>query len=627
MLNLEPMVKIRAVCMHGHVEKVVAALYQFGDIQVMRSRAGVPDIPLPSFQKISENLIALRAMESLLKIDSPAEARMPAELDELLSQSDALRSEFSKIEAAFAQLDSLRSEEARLQQERNSLEPFKSLKVAPATFRRSERLSFYYGQLKTSEKQLLEALKGKPAQVSFAREPGKEYALVAYSRGNPDVPAILQDNFSSRLEAPDISQKSFKEAFASVESRIASLEKERGKFLALASAFAKKNAARIARLRCDLEEHAKQAELTNKFSKSDFLETMEGWIPAKDYASVEAALQKATGGKVFLERVFTRDSPPTKFSNPQGVRRFEFLLSTFSIPDSREIDPTFLVAISYPFMFGMILGDIGYGLLTAAIGLFLRVKKTGLVRDLGGMMALSGAWTVIFGYVYAEFFGGEEMLGLHLTPLIHRSGEGIQLLFGLTLLVGVIHLALGLVIGLVTNYRARHYNHAWAKFFWLVVEFSMVAAIYSLVFKQPALAMPALAALLVGAGGVYKFEGIQGIIEMPGLLSNGLSYLRIMALGLSGVIIAFIINQIPLHSAIDTLVKEASGAIEPVGLITSIISVLLFALVVVVGHGMALALGVFESGIQTLRLHYVEFFSKFYKGGGTLFSPLRQKQV
>ncbi len=627
MLTLEPMVKVRAVCLHGKVERVVSAMYEFGDIQVTRSRYGTPDVPLPSFKPISEELIALRSMESILKISANPPSRIPPDMHGLIAMSKALRSEFEKVRQAVDAIDSLKQHEALAQLDVQKLEPFRNLRVSPSSLKNTGKLSFEYGLLKVSEKELLSVLKGMPAEVSFARSPGKAYALVAYAKGNAECAEALQRAFLQKFEFPQVEEKNFSAAYQRAVDDCAVVAKEGGKLEAIVDSFTKKNSSELVRVRADLEEHAKQAEITNKFGKSEFLEVVEGWVPQKEYPELEKMLYKAAGGKVFVEKAETQEKTPSKFSNPSGVRRFEFLVSSFSIPDSHELDPTLFIAVSFPLIFGMIFGDIGYGIITALMGGYMRFKGSGFMRDAGGMMALSGLSTILFGFVYGEFFGGEKMLGFTLTPIIHRAGEGIGLLLGLTLVVGILHVALGFLLGVVTNLRARHYSHAWAKLTWILVEFAMVAACYSIVFKQSWLLPPSVAVLVVGVAGVYKFEGVQGIFELPTLLSSCLSYLRIMALGLSGVIISLMVNQIPLDSAFAGLASSfnSPSGFDPVTFAVSLLTVVLFAGALVIGHGLALALGIFESGLQTLRLHYVEFFSKFYKGGGLPFLPLREK--
>ncbi len=123
------------------------------------------------------------------------------------------------------------------------------------------------------------------------------------------------------------------------------------------------------------------------------------------------------------------------------------------------------------------------------------------------------------------------------------------------------------------------------------------------------------AGTLLALAGIAFFEGPTALVELPGLFANLFSYLRLMALGLSGVIIAGIINQIKLDPSTIYAHGFNAGALA---------TFLIFGAIFVASHLGALALGLFESFIQSLRLQYVEFFSKFYKGGGVAFAPLRE---
>ncbi len=251
-------------------------------------------------------------------------------------------------------------------------------------------------------------------------------------------------------------------------------------------------------------------------------------------------------------------------------------------------------------------------------------------RDLSGMLFLSGAVTVVFGAIYGEFFGGEEMLGTHLNPLVHRGAHGIELLIGIVLVVAILHLTLGLLISAYLNFLHGHSKHAFAKLSWIALEFSIVAAAGSLVVPSvfPSEYSLAYTGLVVASiAGLYYFEGVIALVEIPGIIANTLSYLRIMALGLSGVILAQVVNKIPVEHSFEKLVEVVSHGGDAVAIAVALASLLFFTAILVVGHAGALALGVFESGLHTLRLHYVEFFSKFYRGGGLPFLPLRKKAL
>jgi V/A-type H+-transporting ATPase subunit I len=273
----------------------------------------------------------------------------------------------------------------------------------------------------------------------------------------------------------------------------------------------------------------------------------------------------------------------------------------------------------------MILGDIGYGLVLLLLGAFLAMKfKKGFLSSVGGMMVLSAISTIIFGFVFAEFFGLEQIFGMHLTPLLSRVHEqGINQLIALSVLVGFLHITLGLVLGVWQGIREKHYSHSYAKAAWLLIEFGFVSFIVNnmsvvftdflhplkIIFPSPV----DLGLFVAGAAILVKTEGVIQLFEIPSLFANILSYLRLMALGLSGVALAGIINLIPVDFASLSSLNPMAWA----GLLLAVIALVL-------GHAMVLGLGLMEAGIQSLRLHYVEFYSKFYKGGGTAFVPLRE---
>ena len=239
-------------------------------------------------------------------------------------------------------------------------------------------------------------------------------------------------------------------------------------------------------------------------------------------------------------------------------------------------------------------------------------------------MTLSALSTVIFGFIYAEAFGAESILGFELHPLLSRVHEtGIETLFALSILIGFLHLTLGFLLGAWQGLREKHSKHAFAKISGVLVLWGFTAFLTNsmglvftnlLGFLKFVLPSPLdLAAFMAGVAGLVYFEGAVQLVELPSLFVNVLSYLRLMALGLSAAALGGIVASIKIDfSSIASLNPGAW------------ISFLLMLLLVVLGHAVAIALGVLEAGIQSLRLHYVEFYSKFYKGGGIPFIPLRE---
>ena len=613
----EKLLKARVVCPKKSTEKVVDALYQFGTIHVTRPKAFSPSKPLESFKEISEQLVKLRAVEKELGLKGEAKA---VETDYAGASRLYSSLGLEKLEDLLSEKRRLQGEKEKLEQRLQELAAFKGFKSSPEILARpSQKISVKCFSLQSQDQ-----LKQLKARFSFEYYDGN--ALVAFdSRDRGIVEEFAKKNNCLEVAIPAVfaSSSSFVKAFEEAYGELAELTNRLKENAKETSEFKAKHGTAILQAVAALEAEALKAELPARFAESQMLVVVEGFVPEKMANDLEKRLSEELGNGFFLEKQHSAEGQPTKMDNPRPIRPFEFLVRNLSLPAFDEIDPTFLVFLSFPLFFGMILGDIGYGLAMIAISLFMRKKfKEGFFRAAAGMMILSGLWTIFFGFVFGEFLGMEKVFGFEFHPLIARAEEhGLLLLMQLSILVGFLHVLLGFVVGFASNYRAGHKKHAFAKIAWLVVCLCLVGFLASSsdvellgLTKQLLSVFPSVIfmyGLFAGLVGLVVLEGINALLELPGLVSNIVSYLRIMAIGVSGVILASMINKIPL-----------SFSLEPVALL----SFLLFSLAFIIGHSFALALGIFESSIQSLRLHYVEFFSKFFHGGGIPFMPLRQKR-
>jgi V/A-type H+-transporting ATPase subunit I len=620
---IEKMVKVRVVCSRSSTEKAVDALYEFGAIQITRSRQGTPDLPMPSFEEFSKSLIALRAAEKSLGLKETAAFEELAPAHILLKEAHELEAELTGVSEAEKKLSELRSEQSSLASRARELEPFTAVPLNPKLFDATNRATLLYFKPSNAKEFLVAAGKLR-LDAAMLRHGNADYALVAVdSRKAGDTERELAKH-GTRLTAPKATAASFQAAFDAAKADLESVkakQKTQSEFLA---EFATKHGKQITRVRTQLEEHAKKAELPNKFGRSTFVEIIEGWVPEKVFAKMQADMSDATGEKVMVERIGVREQPPTMLSNPPLIRRFEFLVRFFSLPQSGEVDPTLFIGVAFPIFFGMILGDIGYGALAVIMAIYLRLKaKAEFLKDIGGMLFLSAVSTIFFGIIYGEFFGAESIFGTPLPRLLERNAEGVNTLMVISLAAGVIHLTVGYLIGVYVNWNHDR-KHAYAKLSWLALMWSLVLVVLTQVgVINPALTLVFGAIALIAVVSLYRLEGVPAVVEIPSLLSNVMSYLRLMALGMSGVILAQIINQIPVGTAFSTLSASVSAGFELVAFLTALATFIAFAALFIVAQGMALVLGLFESGIQSLRLQYVEFFSKFYHGGGAAFAPLR----
>jgi V/A-type H+-transporting ATPase subunit I len=278
------------------------------------------------------------------------------------------------------------------------------------------------------------------------------------------------------------------------------------------------------------------------------------------------------------------------------------------------------VALIYPFLFALMLGDIGYGAVIIGIGLVVqrRLKSKG-IRDLARILVYAGVLSIVFGFIYNEFFGvalfgtGGLIPSFYAYPTIPRF-ENIATLLVVTLVIGILMLTLGYVLGFVNEYRQHGLKHAvLTKASWLLMLWGGVLVVIEILpplTKAAAISIsPALLAgfglVVIGLVFLLGGEGIVGITELPTLLSNVLSYSRLLSIGVSSLGIALAVNKLS-----DALFFSRGG-----------VFVIFGVLLLIIGHAVNTALGILDSGLQSLRLHYVEFFTKFYRGGGMKYKP------
>lgn len=214
-------------------------------------------------------------------------------------------------------------------------------------------------------------------------------------------------------------------------------------------------------------------------------------------------------------------------------------------------------------------------------------------------------WTILFGFLFGEFLGdvGHHYLGMR--PVIYNREVDILFSMIVSIVIGVVHILLGLFLGIFLSYKTGDRHGFWAHLFFTMTIIDMLIMIASLMGVFPApLMKPCLCALIVFIPLIIFLEGAMAPIEIISTIGNMLSYARLMAIGLASVIMAVIANKF----------------------VTIFGNVVLGVTMAVVLHILNFVLGVFAPTIQSLRLHYVEFFSKFYKPEGRAYEPFSLKE-
>lgn len=361
-----------------------------------------------------------------------------------------------------------------------------------------------------------------------------------------------------------------------------------------------------------LRDRLAQIDVCTSFGQTDYTFVIEGWIPKRRLAELQAALAREVGPELLVVELplspQEKQSAPVLFDNPLLVRPFEPLVGLLALPRYGGFDPTPLMALFFPLFFGMILGDVAYGLILLGLMIYLhrRFKARPTVRHITEALMMGAAWAIVFGFLFGELFGtlGEEV---GLRPLWFDRGHNIEALFLLTIGLGAGHIVLGLCLGVWEGWRRRSRHEVLERGAMLVMLMALFLLVAVLADYLPdALFTPAVALLLVGLVVLIYSLGKLGLflgpLELLSTVGNILSYLRIAAIGLSSVYLAQVANEL----------AGVAG-----NLLVGLIIATLF-------HALNLVLGTFSPTIQSLRLHYVEFFGKFYQGGGQPFHPFQR---
>ena len=351
-----------------------------------------------------------------------------------------------------------------------------------------------------------------------------------------------------------------------------------------------------------------------RLGETDMTFVIVGWVPEKAYKDMEMRLRQEIGETILIWQLpltpEMKKSAPVALLNPKPAQPFESLVNLLALPRYGHIDPTSLMAFFMPIFFGMILGDIGYGGLLLILSLILiRKYSKGVIRDVLIVLAMGSGWSIIFGLLYGEMFGAlGEKLGMHPLWFDRASPENVAGLLAMTLVVGAVHVTLGLILGVWESIRDRSRNHFLERGGMLLglIGLFFIVGILAKVLPDD-LMTPAVVGLVIGIvliGASLGWLGIlMGPIEFIGLIGNILSYLRIAAIGLASVYLARVANDLA-------------------GIVGNIFVGIILALLI---HALNLVLGAFSPTIHSLRLHYVEFFRKFYEGGGNPYRPYQHR--
>lgn len=459
-------------------------------------------------------------------------------------------------------------------------------------------------------------------------------AIVIFSRtySEPVHKFLAVENVNQIQLPSDMQGMPFDQAYEQIRERRKSLPDEMRSIRSELETMSSKWYIRLATVRDVLTDKIDEIAAIPKFGQTEYAFVITGWCPVDDMQDLRASLTASFGQDVIVNQTEIDEKDfsetPVALRNPKVLRPFEFILNARGIPKYGTLDATWMLFVFYPMFFGMIVGDIGYGLVMLGIVVWLRMKfkDSGGIQTATSILGPAATAVVAFGALYGEFFGnllGREYFNiirpLNVGPMTlpFNRVEFVQIFMYLAIAVGVVQILLGLVFGVVNALRTKNKHHLYERGGILVFLVSIAIAVLAGV-VLPSIGgwstwLQALFAVLAFVGFIFAVRGggVMGVVETIESVSHMASYIRIMAVGLAGAIFADAVNHIVMKS------MGGPGNISAGGIVLGVIIGILL-------HGLNFIIAAFSPSIHALRLNFLEFFGKFYETGTKEYSPFHK---
>ncbi len=607
---IAPMKKVSVICMKEDREKVLKSLQSSSLMMITACESGISggDSDISERERRVEKL--LEELKRYSKQKGMFDSLPEIEENDFNSVKPESVEICKRAEELLASRDTLTQRENALKSELDALTQWSDLEADIKDLAPTRSTTALVGQIPLSKSQIFkEEISSLPCAVEYLTEAKDRmrFVLVYITEYADEIYEVLRKTDFAEAVLPIASGKA-ENAISEREQELTQITKQKEKISKDLEVLCEASKTDIE----TLFEQYKASSERNEIRLGETVETViiNGWTRADSCKTLKKELEKAVNVfDIEFNDPRENDDVPTSLTNNKIVSQFEGITNMFNPPRYGEYDPNAVMAPWYWIIFGMMMGDVGYGVLLALaiiIGKKLMKPKGGMAQ-LMNVMLYSSLTTVLFGALFGSYFG-EELL----PPIVRFTamGDPMKMLI-ITLVIGVLHIFTGMITKMVLDIKdGRIWDAIFDQLSWIAIISGIGMMFLPSLSKAGTItAIIGAAVVLLTAGrskkGIFgKFTGgLLGLYNISAYFSDILSYSRILALSLSTGVVGMVMNIL-------------AGMVQG-----SVIGFILSLVIYAVGHVFNLALGLLSAYVHACRLQYIEFYGKFYEGGGTLFKP------
>jgi V/A-type H+-transporting ATPase subunit I len=607
--------KLRALVLDEFVDNVLAILQADECIHVLdvkRALSRWEDLPQPyttgqeirTWQSISNDIERIHSslglkrelglLEQLFKPRerAPIEIGSKEEMELVNSAEDIVAILEKEIEEKIKKYQGVRE----------LLWEMRAAKIDIENFRATERVYIKLGKIARDEiPQLENELKSRTGYTSVyagGKQRIRFVAVISLSRFSEEIETTLSKHgFQETPIAKELSGDP-NNCLRFIDAQLSNiLKKHERQILCLYDAVS----AKIERLKTE-----------EKLGKMERVFILEGWVPEEKGEHVKALIKKAAEGHATVV-ISPADEPeleiPTLLKNRKVIGSFRMLTEMYGMPVYNEIDPTPFLAIFFTFLVGLMSADLAIGTTVIISSVFIRRgagSRSKNMRSLSVILFCTGISTIFFGILTGEFMGGIVKLPILWISVVDNPIEFLLIVIG----IGMAHLVFGAILGFFNDFYSREFRKIIGDHLSTILMIGSATIFLTtgnfgfqgLSIVGYTMGIAGLVALIIGKGAI-------GMLELTRLLSNVVSYVRILAINMAT---AWMSRTFVL---LGTLIVDIY-----------IVGIILNGIILLFSHLFIVFISVFATFAHALRLHYVEFFGRFFKGGGIKFSPLTSER-